>query len=325
VWAPIGAHTWHPIAWDAQSGLVYLAATESAGVMAASPVQPPYRPGLWNDGTELALTEYLPAVASELRPDMRAEAGRVTDFRMRGFLRAIDPLTGRLAWQAASPGGWWDRAGVLATGGGLVFQGTGTGQLRAFDAASGKLLNALDVRSTIMAAPMTYRIGAVQYVAVMAGWGGGGWSIAHPEGAAWRYGNEGRIIVFRLDGSTPRRLAPRPPPGPIPPPPAPTGSPAEIARGAALYRETCAACHTNMDGSLAPDLRRMSPAAHAAFRRIVLDGALKDAGMPAWGDVLTPADAEAIHAWLISIARSSYAAQQRGRHAANSNLPLKTG
>jgi quinohemoprotein ethanol dehydrogenase len=151
----------------------------------------------------------------------------------------------------------------------------------------------------------------VQYVAVMAGWGGGGWSIAHPESAAYRYGNEGRILAFRLDGAVPPQLAPRPAPGPLPPPPEQIGSPAEIARGSELFRQDCSACHTNMNGSLAPDLRRMSPGAHAAFNRIVLDGALKSAGMPGWGDVLKPADADAIHAWLISIARLSYAAQQR--------------
>jgi quinohemoprotein ethanol dehydrogenase len=170
---------------------------------------------------------------------------------------------------------------------------------------------------------MTYQIGAVQYVAVMAGWGGGGWSIAHPESAAYRYGNSGRILAFRLDGAAPRQLPPLPPPGPIPPPPAQTGSPADIARGATLFRQDCNSCHTNMDGSSAPDLRRMAPGTHAAFNQIVLDGALKEGGMPGWSDVLTPADADAIHAWLISIARRAYAVQTSGGAQAGSNLPLK--
>ena len=184
-----------------------------------------------------------------------------------------------------------------------------------------RLLKEIDTRSSIMAAPMTYRIGGVQYVAVMAGWGGGGWSIAHPESAAYRYGNEGRILAFRLDGAAPTQLEPRPAPGPLPQPPGQIGSPAEIARGAGMFRQDCSACHTNMDGSLAPDLRRMSPGTHAAFNRIVLDGALKSAGMPGWGDLLKPADADAIHAWLISIARLSYAAQQHGGQGAAAVTP----
>ena len=43
----------------------------------------------------------------------------------------------------------------------------------------------------------------------------------------------------------------------------------------------------------------MQPGTHEAFRQIVLEGALLPAGMPRWDDVLSPADADAIHAWLI--------------------------
>jgi hypothetical protein len=38
--------------------------------------------------------------------------------------------------------------------------------------------------------------------------------------------------------------------------------------------------------------------------------------MPQWDDVLRGADADAIHAYLISIARQSYAAQVREKAAA---------
>jgi quinohemoprotein ethanol dehydrogenase len=314
--APIGAHTWHPIAFDAQTGLVYLSATESAGVVADDSRGMVRSPGLWNDGTQMALTAYAPADGRGLPRAMLPALRAVKDRRMRSWLKAIDPLTGRLAWQAEAPGGWWDRVGVLATAGGLVFEGTGVGELRAYDAASGALLKQIDVQSTIMAAPMSYQIEGVQYVAVMAGWGGGGWAIAHPEGAAWRYGNQGRILAFRLDGGPPRRLTPLPPPAPLPPPPPQTGSPADIARGERLFRQDCSTCHTNMDGSSMPDLRRLTPAQHSAFRDIVLGGALKGAGMPQWDDVLRGADADAIHAYLISIARQSYMEQVRAKAAA---------
>ena len=65
-------------------------------------------------------------------------------------------------------------AGVLATGGGLVFQGTDTGHLYAYDDETGEELLDIHVGTSIMAAPMTYKIDGVQYVAIMAAWGGGG-------------------------------------------------------------------------------------------------------------------------------------------------------
>ena len=308
--SPAGAHNWHPMAFDPQTGLVYLSATDSGAVVVDDSDTLHYRPGLFATGTQLALTQYLLPHGEGLPPAMRAAASAVIHTKMTSWLRALDPVSGKVVWQAEAPGGWWDRAGVLATAGGLVFQGAGTGAFRVFDAADGRLLKSIDTQSSIMAAPMTYQIAGVQYVAVMAGWGGGGWPIGHPESAAARYGNEGRILVFKLDGAAPRKLPPLPPAGPIPQPPAQAGTPADIARGGALFDQHCGACHTNMDASTSPDLRRMTPQVHAAFHQIVLGGALKTAGMPAWADVLTPADADALHAYLISLARDAYAEQQ---------------
>jgi len=45
----------------------------------------------------------------------------------------------------------------------------------------------------------------------------------------------------------------------------------------------------------------MQPATHEAFRQIVLEGALLGGGMPRWNDILSPADADAIHAYLIDL------------------------
>jgi quinohemoprotein ethanol dehydrogenase len=308
--APIGAHDWRPIAYDPRTGLAYLAATESGAVMVDESARLPHRPGLGNTGTQLALTAYIPKDRQDVPARMRPALEGAPDLGMSTWLRAIDPVSGRIAWQAEAPGGWWDRAGVLTTGG-LVVQGTGTGLLRAFDAASGRLLKQIDLQTGIIAAPTTYQAGGVQYLAVMAGWGGGGWSIPHPESAAYRFGPAGRIIALRLDGAPPRRLAPVPPPGPIPPPPARTGSAAQIRRGERLFEQDCSDCHTNLDGSAAPDLRRMTPEAHDGFRRIVLEGALLAGGMPRWDDVLSGADADAIHAYLIALSAQAYDAQQR--------------
>jgi quinohemoprotein ethanol dehydrogenase len=313
--ATVGAHNWHPMAFDPGTGLVYLAATESGNVLADASKELKYRPGLWNTGIQAAMLEYIRPGGEGLSEAMKAPLKGVTDFKMRTYLRAIDPVTGRMVWQQEAPGGWWDKGGVLATAGGLVFQGDGVGRLRVFDARNGALLKQLDVGSTIMAAPMTYALNGVQYVAVEAAWGGGGWGIAHPESAAYRYGNEGRIIAFKLDGAPPTLPPALPAPGPIPKPPAAVPSPVSVMWGESLFKRNCGVCHTNQTGSGAPDLRRMSEGAHKAFDDIVLKGALKAGGMPQWDDVLTQEDADAIHAYLISIAQQAWQAEQSGRAA----------
>jgi quinohemoprotein ethanol dehydrogenase len=57
-------------------------------------------------------------------------------------------------------------------------------------------------------------------------------------------------------------------------------------------------CHVFGRGVL-PDLRRLDPATHAIFNSIVLGGAYAPKGMGRFDDVLSAADADAIHAYLI--------------------------
>jgi quinohemoprotein ethanol dehydrogenase len=71
-----------------------------------------------------------------------------------------------------------------------------------------------------------------------------------------------------------------------------------IGRGEILYNRYCSRCHVFGRGALR-DLRRMSPATHQIFYRIVLAGAYADQGMGRWDDVLSEADARAIHAFIV--------------------------
>jgi mono/diheme cytochrome c family protein len=61
---------------------------------------------------------------------------------------------------------------------------------------------------------------------------------------------------------------------------APGVTPATIARGQALLFGNCVLCHANQHRSITPDLRRMQPGTHDAFRQIVLEGLLLPGGMP---------------------------------------------
>ena len=55
-----------------------------------------------------------------------------------GTLRAMDPKTGKIAWEHKEKFPLW--AGTLTTAGGLVFTGTSDGYVKAFDAKNGKEL-----------------------------------------------------------------------------------------------------------------------------------------------------------------------------------------
>ncbi|WP_407682043.1 PQQ-dependent methanol/ethanol family dehydrogenase [Pseudoduganella aquatica] len=87
-----------------------------------------------------------------------------------GALRAVDPKTGKVAWEVKNTAPLW--GGVMTTAGGLVFYGTPEGYLKALDAKTGKELWKFQTGSGVVAPPVTWQDGGVQYVAVVSGWGG---------------------------------------------------------------------------------------------------------------------------------------------------------
>jgi alcohol dehydrogenase (cytochrome c) len=88
----------------------------------------------------------------------------------RGYLKAIDPLTGKAKWEAPSAISRF--SGVLSTAGGVVFSGQLTGEFEAFDADNGKKLWSFKTGSGIEGQPITWEQDGVQYVAVSSGIGG---------------------------------------------------------------------------------------------------------------------------------------------------------
>lgn len=308
----MGGHSWNPMAFHPGTGLVYIPAIEGGAITWDPTDGHEYRPRQPNSGHSTLFGDSLlmdPEQAPEPARDLLREVQETGRAESRAVLKAFDPTTGEVRWERESVG-WWDRGGVLATAGGLVFQGADTGHLRAYDAETGDELLELEVGTSIIAAPMTYTVDGVQYVAVMAGWGGGGWFSPHDTSAVTEYGNDGRIIAFRLGGGEPPLPEPVSEIGPIPEPPEQTASADEIERGGELYGRHCALCHANTDYGLTPDLRRMSPEVHEGFNGIVLHGARRYEGMPQWDDVLNEADAEAIHAYLIDLSWQAYEAEQ---------------
>ncbi len=295
-----GAHNWQPMSFDATSGLVIIPAYEQPMVY----IETARRPAGTVQGTftvsGVPPEDYDPKSMARLYGDLpplstlaAAAGGGVP--RSRSVLVAIDPLSGRSAWRQPS-GALWD-GGVLTTASGLVLRGTIAGTLEIYASADGRHLRSIDLGTSVMAAPMAYSINGKEYIAVLAGFGGGG-SPAFPAGsAAYQYGNQGRVIALALAGAG----VPKPAAfieAPMPAPPPREGSPAQIGRGEVLYNRFCSRCHIFGRGAL-PDLRRMAAATHENFYRIVLEGAYSGKGMGRWDDVLSEADARAIHAFIV--------------------------
>lgn len=307
----IGAHNWQPMSLDPGTGLVYIPVIDSPMVYVNTARRPA---GLIEGNFDLAFflpADYSPRDLADLYgplPSLSDLARGGPPPVSRGFIRAVEPATGKVHWQRRTRSIW--DGGLLSTGGNLVFQGDAAGRLSAYAADSGKLLERIDVGTAIMAAPMTYSVRGVQYVAVAAGYGGG--MLAEPlpvTSAAYRFGNADRIIVFRIGGGP----TPQPPPfhdAASPALPPRTGNPQAIARGEVLYNRYCARCHVFGRGLL-PDLRRAAPALSGALFEIVLHGADQANGMGRFDDELNRMQVEAIQAYLTDQAWQMQAAAAR--------------
>ena len=244
------------------------------------------------------------------KAELQQERGKTS--LVREVLKAWDPVARKVVWeQVTSEGNRGYDGGVLSTAGNIVVQGRGDGTLRVYNAATGAQLASIQTGSHIMAAPMTYRIGGVQYIAVQAGYGGVGISYPlTPVDIAYRNRNTNRILVFKLGGGPVPHPDLRPDPLTYPKPPMQRATAAMIAHGEAKFTEFCSRCHMFGPG-VTPDLSRLPPEIHGMFGDIVLKGALAGNGMAPMGDMVSKYDVNAIHAYLINQQRLGWEAQNR--------------
>jgi quinohemoprotein ethanol dehydrogenase len=304
-----GGHSWAPMSLSAQTHLVYIPVFDVPMVWVDLEHKPvTHVEGSFGVGVLYPDASYDPAGEQALYGTLPRYAAAHPRTVIRNVLRAWDPVAQKSVWeQETSNGVFVNDGGVMSTGGNLVFQGRADGKLYAYAADSGRLLKTIDTGVGIMAAPMTYEAGGVQYVAVMAGYGGGAIASTYPDFAAGaRYRNEGRIVAFRLGGDAVPMPTVRTQP-PLPTPPPREGSPADIARGLRLFTSQCGRCHA-LGVSVLPDLRTTAPADLQQFEDIVLHGALAPLGMGRFEDVLNAEDARALHAYLVSEAWTAYEA-----------------
>lgn len=168
-----GGKEWHPASYSKRTGLVYVPIIDMAMDVASKKQE--FKPGQWWLGTKVL----------KLHPGA-------------GAIKAFDATTGELAWMRSqnTPA----TSGMLSTGGGLVFAGDAEGIFRALDDETGETLYEYNVGSGIHSNPTTFMVGDKQYVAILAGPGGGSlWPLVY--GEFFKTNTKGgALYVFALHG-----------------------------------------------------------------------------------------------------------------------------
>lgn len=143
---PAGGKEWTHMSYSRQTGLIYI------------PVQ---EVGATATRRRREFKESIPYWGAGVAVD-------IEDFY--GFVSAVDPLTGEEKWR------WRNEypmcASNVTTAGGLVFQGTPTGEFVALDAETGEKLWSFQCGSGHHSSPSVYSVDGRQYLAVPTGWGG---------------------------------------------------------------------------------------------------------------------------------------------------------
>jgi alcohol dehydrogenase (cytochrome c) len=140
-----------PIAFDPKTGLVYSST--------------------WNLPRIQKLAPPKPTVIGATSTGIIASLPDVKPGDVFGHFVAIDPLTGNKKWEVPLTD-LPSSAGMLATGGGLVFTGKLTGEFIALDEDTGKTLWQFKTGSSINSTAITYTHKGRQYVTIASGLGG---------------------------------------------------------------------------------------------------------------------------------------------------------
>jgi alcohol dehydrogenase (cytochrome c) len=176
----LGGKNWEPMSFDPQTGLAYANTLDIGMNYKSIPVV--YKAGEVYIGVDIPADFWV-------WPDNGKGP--------RGYLKAIDPLTGKAKWEA--PSDMPRFSGVLSTAGGVVFAGQLTGAFEAFDADTGNKLWSFQTGSGIEGQPISWEQDGVQYVAVSSGIGGV-YSIYSGDERLKRIPAGGSLWAFALHG-----------------------------------------------------------------------------------------------------------------------------
>ncbi|MDB5687379.1 MAG: quinohemoprotein ethanol dehydrogenase [Rhizorhabdus sp.] len=284
-----GGHSWQPMAFSPKTRLVYIPSTDLPEYFDKTGIDPKS----WKPA---------PGMVRNSGYNLITHMGGGALERPPGLLQAWSPLGRKAVWSVPLPAPV--NGGVMATGGGLVFQGQADGRLHVYDAARGKPLWTFDAHVGILGQPITYLARGRQYVTIVAGFGGGGAGYGQlVSGLGWQYREQHRrILTFAIggkaklpDGERGKAAIPIAYPGFV-------ADPAQAETGARLYAQSCQYCHGQgvASGGSAPDLRASDViASPEIFEQIVGAGALVQAGMPRFAE-LSPADLAALRHYIMA-------------------------
>ena len=149
IWPSRGSNA-VPVAFNPNTGLVYTSSWHVPRIQKLTPM-------------EFVLGRGYTSVANTF-PDV--EAGDLL-----GHFVAINPLTGTKEWEIPLTD-FPSSAGMLATGGGLLFTGKLTGEFLALDEATGDTVWQFKTGSSVNSTAITYTHNGQQYVSVASGLGG---------------------------------------------------------------------------------------------------------------------------------------------------------
>ncbi len=269
-----GGHNWPPMAYSPKTKLVYIPAQDVGMPFGAAQ-------------EEQVIGAYTSGVAMHAGGAMDAKAQQSLYDSMKGYLIAWDPVKQQEVWRVDQQAPF--NGGVLATAGGLVIAGNTARELVAYDAQTGQKLWTFDAQTGVLAPPITYSLDGKQYIAVLAGWGGG-WPLTGGVMALQAGHSIGpnRLLVFSLNGDealpnleqkvlSSAAIVDSPPDSAL------------ANRGAPLYARYCLRCHGTgvVSAGAYPDLRHSPIVMSDAFEYVVRGGSLADKGMPSFKDKIT--------------------------------------
>jgi len=278
---PFGAHNWHPMSFNPQTGLVYLPAQNVPLNLMPEKTFTHNEP---TPGKSGGTTGWNVGFVLNATPPKAPAFGR---------LLAWDPVKQKEAWRVEHVAPW--NGGTLTTAGNLVFQGTADGRFIAYDATSGAKLWETPTGTGVVAAAATYMVDDVQYVSVAVGWGG----VFGISQRVTELQSPGTVYTFALGGKAPL--------------PAftkyqtegllegVTYDPKDVAEGTALDVAACVTCHgvPGVDrGGNVKNLGYVSKETVANLKDFVFNGPFKDQGMPDFTGKLKDEDIVKIQAFI---------------------------
>ncbi|HWW46637.1 MAG TPA: PQQ-dependent dehydrogenase, methanol/ethanol family [Xanthobacteraceae bacterium] len=278
---PFGAHNWHPMSYNPQTGLVYLPAQN---VPISLTGQPNWKHNANKPG------EFGGNVGWNIGFDLNATPPTSKPF---GRLLAWDPIQQKEVWRQEYVAPW--NGGTLTTAGNLVFQGTADGRFIAYNAKTGEKLWESPTGTGVVAAASTYMVDDVQYVSVAVGWGG----VFGITQRATENNNPGAVYTFALGGKAPL--------------PAITKyqmenllqgvkyDPKDVPEGTAIYVSSCATCHgvPGVDrGGNVRNLGYVPTETIANLEAIVFKGPFTERGMPDFTGKLTMDQVNKVKAFI---------------------------